>query len=391
MKVASCFAADQLELYQQAQAGKPWHVPLRYDELEARAREVLEPGPFWYVAGGAGEETLSANREAFRHYRLVPRVLRDVSVRDLAIRILNTDLPVPLLLAPMGIQGVLHPEGEMAVARAAASLGVPFLLSTLSSYSLEQVAAAMGDAPRWFQLYWPKDGELTQSLLRRAEAAGFSAVVVTLDTKLLGWRTRDLEQGYLPLLTGQGLANYWTDPVFRASLPVPPEQDSQAAIIKWREVFADPAQNWEQLVFLREHTRLPLLLKGILHPDDARRAAELGIDGIIVSNHGGRQVAGAIGALEALPAIAAAVGQHLPILFDSGIRTGADMLKALALGATAVLLGRPYLWGLALAGEEGVRDVVQRLLAEFDLTLGLTGYRSVGELGPEALSPVVLR
>jgi isopentenyl diphosphate isomerase/L-lactate dehydrogenase-like FMN-dependent dehydrogenase len=386
MSAASSFVTYQFDFYLQGLAGKQSLLPLRYEDLEARARDVVEPGPFWYVAGGAGEDTLRANREAFRRYRIVPRMLRDVSVRDLSIRLLNTDLKVPLLLAPIGVQGVIHPAAEIAVARAAASLGIPLILSTLSSHPLEQVAEAMGEVPRWFQLYWPKDGELTKSLLTRAEAAGFSALVVTLDTKMLGWRVRDLEQGYLPLLTGQGLANYFTDPVFRAALKVPPEQDRQAAIMAWREVFTDPSQTWDDLASLREHTRLPIVLKGIQHPDDARLAAELGIDGIIVSNHGGRQVDGAIGALEALPAIVAAVGQRLPILFDSGIRTGADMVKALALGANAVLLGRPYIWGLALAGEAGVCEVVQRLLADFDLTLGLAGYNSVHQLGPAALS-----
>jgi isopentenyl diphosphate isomerase/L-lactate dehydrogenase-like FMN-dependent dehydrogenase len=386
MSAASSFVTYQFDFYLQGLAGKQSLLPLRYEDLEARARDVVEPGPFWYVAGGAGEDTLRANREAFRRYRIVPRMLRDVSVRDLSIRLLNTDLKVPLLLAPIGVQGVIHPAAEIAVARAAASLGIPLILSTLSSHPLEQVAEAMGEVPRWFQLYWPKDGELTKSLLTRAESAGFSALVVTLDTKMLGWRVRDLEQGYLPLLTGQGLANYFTDPVFRAALKVPPEQDRQAAIMAWREVFTDPSQTWDDLASLREHTRLPIVLKGIQHPDDARLAAELGIDGIIVSNHGGRQVDGAIGALEALPAIVAAVGQRLPILFDSGIRTGADMVKALALGANAVLLGRPYIWGLALAGEAGVCEVVQRLLADFDLTLGLAGYNSVHQLGPAALS-----
>jgi len=195
-----------------------------------------------------------------------------------------------------------------------------------------------------------------------------------------------LYPGALPLLTGQGLANYWTDPVFRARLKVPPEQDAAAAIRLWQQIFADPAQTWEQLAALRGYTRLPMVLKGILHPEDARQAAALGIDGLIVSNHGGRQVDGVIGALDALPGIVAAVGHQMPILFDSGIRTGADIVKALALGARAVLLGRPYIWGLALAGEAGVREILRRLLTEVELTLGLAGYSQVSQLGPEALS-----
>lgn len=387
MIAASRFAAYQAEIYQHDVTTPPSPVPWRYEALEARARQVLAAGPYGYIAGGAGEETLAANREAFRRYRLVPRVLRDVSTRSLSIRLFNTDLPAPLLLAPIGIQGIIHPDGELATARAAAALGIPLILSTLSSYPLEQVAATLGDSPRWFQLYWPNEAALTQSLLQRAETAGYSALVVTLDTKLLGWRPHDLEQRYLPLLTGQGLANYWTDPIFRAGLEAPPEQDPAAAIRHWQQVFADPAQTWDHLAALRQQTRLPILLKGILHPDDARQAVALGIDGLIVSNHGGRQVDGAIGALDALPGIVAAVGPQRPVLFDSGIRTGADIIKALALGAQAVLLGRPYIWGLALAGEAGVREVLQRLLAEFDLTLALAGYRQVSQLSPEALHP----
>ena len=387
MIAGSHFAAYQAAIYQHDATTPPSPVPWRYEALEARARQVLAAGPYGYVAGGAGEETLAANREAFRRYRLVPRVLRDVSTRSLSSRLFDTDLPAPLLLAPIGIQGIIHPDGELATARAAAALGLPMILSTLSSYSLEQVAVVLGDSPRWFQLYWPNDAALTQSLLRRAETAGYSALVVTLDTKLLGWRPHDLEQRYLPLLSGQGLANYWTDPVFRAGLEVPPEQDPAAAIRCWQQVFADPAQTWDQLATLRQQTRLPILLKGILHPEDARQAVALGIDGLIVSNHGGRQVDGAIGALDALPDIMAAVGSQRPVLFDSGIRTGADIIKALALGAQAVLLGRPYLWGLALAGEAGVREVLQRLLAEFDLTLALAGYRQVSQLSAEALRP----
>ena len=388
MTMANSFAAYQAELYQRDASTPPSPVPWRYDDLEARAGQVLAAGPYGYVAGGAGEETLAANREAFRHYRLVPRVLRDVSTRSLSIRLFNTDLPAPLLLAPIGIQGIIHPDGELATGRAAAALGLPLILSTLSSYSLEQVAAVLGDSPRWFQLYWPNDAVLTQSLLRRAEMAGYSALVVTLDTKLLGWRPHDLEQRYLPLLTGQGLANYWTDPVFRAGLEAPPEQDPAAAIRRWQQVFVDPAQTWDHLATLREQTRLPILLKGILHPDDARQAVALGIDGLIVSNHGGRQVDGAIGALDALPGIVSAIGRQRLVLFDSGIRTGADIIKALALGAQAVLLGRPYIWGLALAGEAGVREVLQRLLTEFDLTLALMGYNQVSQLSTDVLRAI---
>jgi isopentenyl diphosphate isomerase/L-lactate dehydrogenase-like FMN-dependent dehydrogenase len=283
------------------------------------------------------------------------------------------------MLAPIGVLSIVHPEAEVAVARAAGGLGIPMVLSTASARNLEEVAQSLGACPRWFQLYWPKDRDFAASLLRRAEQAGYGAIVVTLDTWLLGWRPRDLAGAYLPFLRGEGLANYFSDSVFCAALPKPPQEDIAAAVRHWAEMFSDPSVTWDDLRFLRERTRLPLVLKGILHPDDARRAADLGMDGIIVSNHGGRQVDGAIAALDALPKIAAAAGA-LPVLFDSGIRTGADVVKALALGAQAVLVGRPYVYGLAIGGEAGVRAVLRALLAELDLTLALSGIARLDEL-----------
>jgi isopentenyl diphosphate isomerase/L-lactate dehydrogenase-like FMN-dependent dehydrogenase len=260
-------------------------------------------------------------------------------------------------------------------------------LSTVSSRSIEEVAEAMGAATRWFQLYWGKDMELTASMLRRAEKAGYGAVVVTLDTSMLAWRERDLSYPYLPFLLGQGLANYFSDPVFRTHLPKPPEEDPAAAIRLWGALFSNTSLTWQHLRQLREHTKLPILLKGILHPDDARKALEHGADGIIVSNHGGRQVDGAVASLDALPGVVKAVGNQAPVLFDSGIRRGADVLKAVALGARAVLVGRLYVWGLAVAGEQGVREVLLNLLADTDLTLALSGYSSFAELDPAALAP----
>jgi isopentenyl diphosphate isomerase/L-lactate dehydrogenase-like FMN-dependent dehydrogenase len=265
---------------------------------------------------------------------------------------------------------------------------VPFILSTASSKTMEEVAQAadaVGKTPRWYQLYWGRDPELTASFLRRAEKAGYSAIVVTLDTPILSWRERDIVLAYLPFLLGEGIANYLSDPVFRASLPQPPEENPQAAIMRFVQVFSNPTLTWDDLKFLREHTSLPLLLKGILHPDDARHALDAGAAGIIVSNHGGRQVDGAIPALDALPGVVAAAQGRVPVLFDSGIRRGADVFRAVALGAKAVLLGRPYMWGLTLGGEAGVRDVVLNTLADLDLTLALSGYTSCAQLTPEAL------
>ena len=376
----------ELEIYQRGLGGERPALPVSLARLEEQAKAALKPEAYDYVAGAAGgEATARANLEAFYRWRLVPRMLRNVSQRDLSTELLGVQLPAPVLLGPVGVQGIIHPEAELAAGRAAAALGLPFVLSTVSSRSIEEVAQAMGPATRWFQLYWGKDMELTASMLRRAQKAGYSAVVVTLDTSMLAWRERDLGYPYLPFLQGQGLANYFSDPVFRAHLPKPPEEDPAAAIRLWGALFSNTSLTWQHLRQLREHTQLPILLKGILHPDDARKALEHGAKGIVVSNHGGRQVDGAVAALDALPGVVKAVGEQVPVLFDSGIRRGADVLKAVALGARAVLVARLYVWGLAAGGEQGVREVLLNLLADTDLTLGLSGYSSLAELDAAAL------
>jgi isopentenyl diphosphate isomerase/L-lactate dehydrogenase-like FMN-dependent dehydrogenase len=290
-----------------------------------------------------------------------------------------------VLLAPIGVLGIIHGEGEVAVARAASSLGIPFVLSTAASNSMEDVAEAAGDGPRWYQLYWPNDPELAESFLNRAAAAGYSAVVVTLDTPMLAWRPRDLQGAYLPFLKSEGIANYLSDPVFRSRLEKSPDEDPMAAVLRWVGVFPHPQLTWDRLSWLRERTELPVLLKGVLHPHDARRAIDAGVDGLIVSNHGGRQVDGAIAALDALPGVVEAAGET-PVLLDSGVRTGADAIKAVALGARAVLIGRPYVWGLGLAGEDGVRHVIRSILAELDLTMALSGVRAVREIDRDLLT-----
>lgn len=373
-------------IFQGGLEGKRPTVPISAEQLEQKAKEALAPEAFDYVAGGAGsEDTLRANRAAFQKWRIVPRMLRDITRRDLSIELFGARLIAPVLLAPIGQQAVVHPEAELAVARAAASLGFPMVLSGLSSVSLEDVAAALGDTPRWFQLYWSNVPELAASFVARAERAGYSAIVITLDSMLLGWRERELQNAYLPSLHGLSGASYYSDPVFRSLLAASSEEDRKAAILQLARVFSDPSLTWERLAFLREHTRLPLLLKGIQHPDDAARAVDYGMDGVIVSNHGARQIDGAIGSLDALPGVVKAVDGRIPVLFDSGIRRGADAIKALALGARAVLLGRPYVWGLALAGEQGVREVLLNFLADLDTTLGLCGCVSCAELGPDTL------
>jgi isopentenyl diphosphate isomerase/L-lactate dehydrogenase-like FMN-dependent dehydrogenase len=376
----------QYEIYLQGLSGKVPELPLKYEALQRRARRALSAGAYGYVAGGAGsEQTMRANRAAFRRWEIVPRMLRDIGTRDLSTELLGASLPAPVLLAPVGVQTIVHRDGELASARAAAATGVPFVHSTAASHSIEQVAEAMGDAPRWYQLYWPNDEALARSFLSRAEAAGYDAVVVTLDTTILSWRPRDLQGAYLPFLHGEGIANYVTDPVFRAALERPPEEDMEGAVRRWMAVFADPTISWDRLEFLRANTALPIVLKGILHPADARMAVEYGMDGVIVSNHGGRQVDGAIATLDALPAIVEAVPDDFPVLLDSGIRSAADAFKAIALGARAVLLGRSYIWALALGGEAGVTALLRAFLAELDLTLALSGHTTFTRVGPDEL------
>ncbi|GGU32297.1 alpha-hydroxy-acid oxidizing protein [Lentzea flava] len=348
--------------------------------LEDSARRLLDPGPFGYVAGGAGSgATVRANREAFDRWRIVPRMLRGAHVRDLGVTLFGERLPAPVLLAPIGVQSIVHPDGELASARAAARHGLPFVISTMSSYPLEQVAEA-ADGPRWFQLYWPDDPEVCLSLLDRARRSGCTTLVVTLDNWTFGWRTRDLDNDYSPAAQGIGAATAFSDPVFRDRLGRPPEDDLPAAIALWKAMFTGVDREWHDIAFLRRNWPGPLVLKGILHPDDAREAVDAGVDGIVVSNHGGRQVDGAIAALDALPDIKSAVGDRITVLFDSGVRTGADLVKALCLGADAVMIGRPYLYGLAHGGEAGVGEVLTNLLTELDLTVQLSGGRQRSDL-----------
>ncbi|MBB6670848.1 alpha-hydroxy-acid oxidizing protein [Cohnella nanjingensis] len=358
-------------------------LPVSFQEWEQRAKELLAAAPFGYVHGAAGAgDTNRGNVEAFQSYRLRPRVCCNISNCDLSSSLFGITIPVPLLLAPIGVNTILHPEGERAPAKAAAKLGVPYILSNVSSIPLEQVADAMGGGIRWFQLYPPKNHDLTVSLIRRAEAAGFSAIVVTVDSTLLGWRETDLHNAYLPFLTGQGMGNYFTDPVFRSILKEPPDQNIKAAVLKALQEGNNTCFTWKELDFIRQQTKLPLLIKGITHPDDAIMALSHGVDGIVVSNHGGRQLDGAIATLDALPSISEAVHGKVPLLLDSGIRRGADILKAIALGASAVLVGRPYAYALAVAGETGVKEVLQNLIAETELQLAISGRSSIQDVDP---------
>jgi lactate 2-monooxygenase len=362
-------------------------LPADLSSLEGLARTRLAPQVFGYIAGGAGTgDTMRENEAAFRRWRIVPRMLTDVSSPAFASTVLGTQLAAPMLLAPVGVLRLAHPDGELAVARAAGSLGVPMILSTNSSVALEDVAQASGDGQRWFQLYWPKDREVAASLLSRAKAAGFSVLVLTLDARMLGWRPHDLDHAFLPVLRGLGVQNYLTDPAFVAGLAEPVADNEAAAILRSARMFGDPSLTWEDLPFVRERWGGPIVLKGIQSVADAQRAVAAGMDGIVVSNHGGRQVDGGIGALDALPPIVAAVGPRATVLFDSGVRGGADILKALALGARAVLIGRPYAYGLGLAGEDGVRHVLRALRNDFELTMRLAGCASLDDLSPATVT-----
>jgi lactate 2-monooxygenase len=422
----------QSEIFRAGISGTRPRVPVDAAALEARARKALSPQAFAYIAGGAGaERTMAANRAAFDRWQIWPRPLRDVSARDLSIDLLGARRPTPLVLAPLGVMEMAHAGADVAVARAAASLGVPYTLSNQASAPMEEVAQAAPGAPRMFQLYWSASDDLNASLLRRAEASGCDAIVVTLDTHLLGWRTRDLDLAYLPFTRGMGIAQYTSDPVFqelvrervrtaagsgaeRAKVRVTPKTIAagltiarrgsamtgsrsvranlrsplpRAAVEAFLEVFSTPALTWADLAKAREWTRLPIILKGIVHPDDAARALDAGAEGIWISNHGGRQIDRSVPTLDVLPAIAERVAGRMPIVFDSGVRQGSDVFVALALGATAVAIGRPYAYGLGIAGEDGVREVVRNILAELDITLGLSGHTSVDELGSDAVRP----
>ncbi len=405
----------QAEIYLAGARGVRPRVPVDAERLKEAAQRVMSREAFAYTAGGAGSEsTMRANRAAFDRWRIVPRVLRDVSVRDTSIELFGRRLPSPLLLSPIGVLELMHHDADLAVARIAARLGIPMVFSNQASVPMERCAAAMGDAPRWFQLYWSKDDDLVTSLVHRAEQCGCDAIVVTLDTTLLGWRTRDLELGHLPFLLGKGIAQYTSDPVFMRKLHEPLEGpapvrgritlsalrsalamaravpggalrnlrsgDALAAVRRFVATYSRTSLTWSDLPFLRARTRLPIVLKGVLHPDDARRAVDAGVDAVMVSNHGGRQVDGSIASMEALPSIVEAVAGRLPVLLDSGVRGGADVFRALALGARAVGVGRPYAYGLAIAGEEGVREVLANILGELELTMALAGCASVSEM-----------
>jgi isopentenyl diphosphate isomerase/L-lactate dehydrogenase-like FMN-dependent dehydrogenase len=386
----SSFADFQNEIYLAGLSGAVPDLPTSAAGLQQRAREQLSARSYEYVAGSASaERTAAANTAAFERYRLLPRMWRGTTApdgRDLSVEVLGTELAAPVLTAPIGVLELLREHGETLVAEATKELGVGMVLSTAASTAMEDVGAAAGQW--WYQLYWPADHDLARSLVERAAAAGARAIVVTADTPGMGWRPRDLDLGHLPFLQGKGMANYLSDPVFRAKLATPPEESEaamQMAVLTWVSQFGNHTLRPADLARLRGWTDLPIAVKGVLHPADARDLVDSGADGIVVSNHGGRQVDGSIAALDALPEVVAAVGDRADVLFDSGVRTGSDVMIALALGAKAVLYGRPWAYGLGLAGRDGVRHALRVLLADLDASMGLSGYARPADLDRTAL------
>jgi lactate 2-monooxygenase len=367
-------------------AQQPPEWPVSFEDWERAAEEKLDSGAFGYIAGGAGEEsTMRANLDAFKSWRIRPRMLAGNAVRDISVDVLGLHSPAPFFLAPVGVLSIAHEEAEVGVAKASASSGVPMLLSSAATNSIEEVAAT--GAPRWFQLYWVNDREICASFVERAEAAGYGAIVVTLDTLTLGWRPRDLRQAYLPFIKGEGCGQYFSDPVFLSRLDKTPEEDMLTAAAMMLATFPNLGLTWDDLDWLRGQTKLPILVKGVLTADDAALALQHGVDGVIVSNHGGRQVDGAVGALDAFVEVRDALPDAV-VLMDGGIRCAADVLKAMALGADAVLLGRPYAYALAVGGQRGVEELIQNLMAEIDLNLALAGGQSIRDLDRSWLTRV---
>lgn len=359
-------------------AGKQEYFPLNFEELERAAKEKLANGPFQYIHSGAGgEQTSRNNRRAFETYSIVPRFLNDVTTLDTSVELFGKVHPTPFLFAPVGVNKMIHEDGELAVVRAANKLQMPYIQSTVSSYSIEEIAAEAPNHTKWFQLYWTANEEVAYSMVERAEKSGYGAIVLTVDTVTLGWREQDIRSEFSPLLQGFASGNFKSDPVFIAAL----KENTEHQIIESQLTnIYHPNLNWSHVRELKKRTKLPILLKGILDPEDACLAIEAGIDGLIVSNHGGRQLDGVISSLDALIPIAKVVENRVPIIFDSGVYRGIDVLKALALGATAVAIGRPFVYGLAYSGEDGVKRVMKNLYDEFEISMRLSGISRVKDL-----------
>jgi isopentenyl diphosphate isomerase/L-lactate dehydrogenase-like FMN-dependent dehydrogenase len=373
-------------IYLRGLSGARPEIPTNFIGLEAAAQQKMTPEAWAYTAGGAGLETAAlANRAAFARFPIAPRMLAGAGMRDLGCEIFGARVAAPVFSCPIGVLEMMHPEADLAVARAMRALNLPMIVSSQASFPMEEIAKANGDGPRYYQLYWGKSDALAESFVRRAEAIGCRAVFITLDTRVLGWRPRDLDLGFSPFLRGQGIAQYISDPVFRSQLAQPPEENPLAAAVQFTQMFSDPSLDWKRIAKIRSWTKLPVVLKGVMRADDAAMAVREGYDGVMVSNHGGRQVDGGIGALDALPKVVEAVNGKARVFFDSGVRCGADIFKALALGAAAVGIGRPFVYGLSLAGEQGVQTVFEYLLSELDLMMALNGCPTPEDISQDLL------
>lgn len=415
----------QSRIYEAGVFGRRPAVPVTPAELERAGLRAMPRPARGYIQTGAGTgATMRANAAAFDRWQLTPRLLRDVSRRDASVSLLGASLPSPYLLSPIGVLEMAHPDADLAVAQAAATTGVPMVISSQASQPMESIAAALGDSPRWFQLYWSNEPTIAESFVRRAEACGCSAIVVTVDTMVLSWRTLDLDVAFLPFARGLGIAQYTSDPAFQQivrdrlqsgrirSVDVKPSVEAvrtlvtmsrshpgsfrsnlrsdepRAAVQTFLDVFSRQDLTWPDLAWLRSITDLPIVVKGLQSAADASLALEHGVDAIWVSNHGGRQLDGSIGSLDALADIVPVVDGRVPVIFDSGVRCAADVLKAVALGASAVGIGRPYCYGLALAGSDGVREVIESFQAELDLSMAVAGVTSLDQLSPASLRRV---
>ncbi|KJZ72110.1 hypothetical protein HIM_08483 [Hirsutella minnesotensis 3608] len=367
-------------------------VPTDPRKIQGKAKQVMPKNGYDYITGAAGEEaTKEANRLAFRQWRIVPRVLTPTTPRNLSVTLFGHRYGAPAIMAPIGDQSLYHPDKEVGTAIACANLSVPFTLSTAASTGIEELVAKAPRGPKWFQLYWPFNEELLASILNRAHASGYQVLVVTLDGWAGGWRPSDLDTANAPNFLGQGNEVGFQDPVFRKMFAEEseggtPENDTIAASVSWiTKVISGTSQDWSHLRILRKHWKGPIVLKGILSVQDARMAVRYGMDGIVVSNHGGRQMDGGVATLDVLPEIVDAVGKRTTVLFDSGLRTGADVFKALALGAKAVLVGRPVVYGLGINGTAGALAAFAGILADLDITMGFAGAKRVSDLTRDRL------
>ncbi|NOT37948.1 MAG: lactate 2-monooxygenase [Saprospiraceae bacterium] len=406
------------EIYLKGNSGIKPIIPLCYEELESKAKKALPKNSYDYIYTGAGKHIgVSNNQSAFKKYAIRPRMLHGNASLDTSVKIFDTQLQSPFLFAPIGVLELAHPKGDLELAKASRNLQIPMIISNQASYSMEAITDTLQNMDRWFQLYFSKNYEFVESLIQRAEETKCSAIVITVDTTILGWRQMDLQNAFLPFTLGKGIAQYTSDPVFKKLMQQKPSsynkmaitpalivnmlgalsrfpgsllsnlvsKDPIKAIRKFIEIYSKPDLNWNDIRWIKSKTKLPLLIKGILRSDDAKIAMQHGVDGIIVSNHGGRQVDHVISSLDALVEIKSQIPASYPLLLDSGIRTGTDAFIALCLGAKSVLVGRPYVYSLAINGHQGVTECMNNFITELHIMMMLSGVKNLNELSPELL------